>query len=476
MIRYVAVDLGSSGGIITVGNCTEFEVIHRFPCPTLLEGGFLRWDIDGIHENMETGLSIAFAKYGTEIRSIGIDAWGVDYGLLDSGGALLGNPIHYRDTRTDGVMERLFERLPSEELYARTGIQVMQVNTIFQLFSETLAGLDTIHKAAHYLSIPDLLNYRLTGVIANEYTEATTTQLYDPFARAWDTELIEEIGVDPAIFSEPIMPGTPIGPLLPEVAERIGAPRGITVFTPACHDTASAIAAVPATTSGEFAYLSSGTWSLLGVEMTEPIATPRSYRGNFTNEGGAFGSITYHKNIQGLWILQECRSAWREEKLVVDGEAVEWESMIHEAENYVDDGARIDVNDPVFLKHSTPGETMPDRIRSFLRREGVSPPDSIGGIVRCVLASLAEEYSEVLRQLEITTEKEIETIHIIGGGSQNELLNRLTTGTTGKRVVAGPVEATAIGNILIQAVGSGEVVSIEEGRKLIARALPPVEY
>jgi rhamnulokinase len=318
--------------------------------------------------------------------------------------------------------------------------------------------------------VPDLQNYWLTGVIRNEFSEATTTQLYNPVKGCWSEKLIEAAGVDPAIFGEIVLPGTVIGKLLPEEVQSLGAGPDVVVTAAACHDTASAIAAVPAI-SGNYAYISSGTWSLLGIELDTPAINDLSYKYNFTNEGGREGSFTYLKNIMGLWIIQECKAHW--DKI---GEVYSWPEIVSKAEDSAGSEYRIDLDDPRFLKSNLTSSGMPLRIQDCCREKWLAVPETVGEIAACVFRSLAEKYAVTVEQLKESTGKEIESLYIIGGGCQNELLCRWTAEAVGIPVYAGPVEATAIGNILIQAISAGDIGSYEEGRKLIAENFEVKEY
>ena len=471
MKKFIAVDLGASNGRVIVGDLKEIEVVSRFKSRPVRIKNTIYWDFLGLMADIREGLREAFRRYGEQIVSIGFDTWGVDYALLDKNGDLISNPYHYRDSRTDGMMEEFFNLIPKQDVYEETGIQFMQLNTIFQLLAHSRRSPETAAAAAHFLTVPDLLNYWLTGVMKNEFSEATTTQLYNPVEKKWSEKLIKAAGFDPAIFGEVVLPGTVIGKLLPEEVRSLGAPENVVVTAVACHDTASAVAAVPAVGGGNYAYLSSGTWSLLGVELDKPEISPLSFEYNFTNEGGREGSITYLKNIMGLWIIQECKAHWD-----AAGDVYDWPEIVVMAEQCSGCGARIDPDDPLFLKSNLSGNGMPDRIIEFCRKKGGDVPEGIGEIAACVFRSLSETYAVTLDKLRESCGKRIDSLYIIGGGSQNELLCRWTAEAVGIPVYAGPVEATAIGNILIQAVSAGEVSSYDEGRKLIAENFEIKEY
>ena len=421
MNKYIAVDLGASNGRVIVGNLESIEVVHRFPSRPVRIKDTIYWDFLGLMADIREGLKAAFKKYGDEIVSIGFDTWGVDYALLDENEDLLGNPYHYRDPRTDGMMDEFFGIVPKEEVYSETGIQFMQLNTLFQIFAHSRSSSETLKAARHFLTVPDLLNYWLTGVMKNEFSEATTTQLYNPVKNEWSKKLIEAAGFNPGIFKDVVLPGTVLGRLLPVEAEKLGAGPDVVVTAVACHDTASAVAAVPVAEGDSHAYLSSGTWSLLGIELDEPAINETGFKYNFTNEGGREGKITYLKNIMGLWIIQECKAYWDQ-----TGEPCDWPEIVKMAEAAGAHGARIDVDDPVFLKSNLSSSGMPLRIQEFCRSSGGAVPEGIGEIAACVFRSLAEKYAATIKMLEECSSRKIESLYIIGGGCQNALLNRWT--------------------------------------------------
>jgi len=471
MKKFIAVDLGASNGRVIVGDLYSIDVVARFKSRPVRIRKTIYWDFLGLMADIREGLRAAFKKYGDEIVSIGFDTWGVDYALLDSEGDLISNPYHYRDSRTDGMMEEYFRNVPKQEVYNETGIEFMQLNTLFQLFAHSRRSPETVKAARHFLTVPDLLNYWLTGVMKNEFSEATTTQLYNPVKGCWSEKLIRAAGFDPEIFGEVVLPGTVIGKLLPEEVRSLGAGPDVVVTAAACHDTASAIAAIPAASGGSYAYLSSGTWSLLGIELDEPAINDLSYKYNFTNEGGREGRITYHKNIMGLWIIQECKAHWD-----MSGDEYDWPEIVKMAETAGNMDAGIDVDDSRFLKSNLTSSGMPLRIQDYCRESGTAVPETVGEIAACVFRSLAGKYALTIGQLEESTARKIDSLYIIGGGCQNELLCRWTAEAVKIPVYAGPVEATAIGNILIQAVSSGEVGSYQEGRRLIAENFEVIKY
>ena len=471
--RHVAVDLGAESGRVIVGDVTEIEVVHRFSNLPVRVRDSIFWDVLSIFSEIKAGLRAAFSRYPDTIASIGVDTWGVDFGLIDASGALIGNPYHYRDDRTDGVMEEVFGRVDREEIYRITGIQFMQINSIYQLYAGAKASPEAYRAGARFLHIPDLLNYWLTGEISNEYSIATTSQLFDPTERRWSSNLIGKLGLDERLFGEIVMPGTVIGGLLPSVASEVGADEEVVVVAPACHDTGSAVAAVPATGEQDYAYLSSGTWSLLGIESPVPIINEKSFRYNFTNEGAADGGIRLLKNIMGLWIVQECKRFWD-----AQGRAYSYAELTELAREQGAAGFHINPDDGRFLKPGITSDGMPDRIVGWCRENGEEPPDpgNPGEVVRGVLESLASAYRHTIEMVEDLSGRSIEELYIIGGGSQNRLLCQLAADATGMPVYAGPVEATAIGNIMTQQIATGSIESYEQGREIVKQTYSVERY
>jgi rhamnulokinase len=461
---FLAVDLGAESGRAVLGRFDgermALEEVHRFPnMPVRLLDG-LHWDVLRIIGEVKDALAKA-AKNAGRIESLGVDAWGVDFGLLDRDGSLISNPYHYRDPRTEGMEERAFDRLPREEIYEVTGIQFMPINTLYQLLA--MEGSPLLGAAQTLLLVPDLIGYWLTGEKACEFTIASTTQLCDARSGGWARGLMEKMGFPPHIFAEIIPPGTQLGSLLPEVAEETGVKERLPVTAVTSHDTASAVVAVPAE-SENFAYISSGTWSLVGVELPEPAVTPEGMHANFTNEGGFGGTTRFLKNVMGLWLLQECRRTWAR-----DGRDYCYEELTRLAEAAPTAGSILDPDHPTFL---LPGD-MPERIRRFCRETGQSPPEEPGAVVRCVLESLALKYRWVLERTERITGRRAEVIHVVGGGVRNTLLCQLTADATRRPVRAGPVEATALGNLMVQAYARGYLSSLEEIRAAVRGS--PVE-
>ncbi|HHE71916.1 MAG TPA: rhamnulokinase [Chloroflexi bacterium] len=460
---FLAVDLGAESGRIVAGHLDEgrvsLEEVHRFPNGPVTVRGSLFWDILDLWRNIKVGLAKAAVAFGDRISGIGLDTWGVDFGLLARDGSLLGNPYHYRDSRTNGMMEAAFAKVPREEIFARTGIQFMQLNSLYQLVAMVEADSPILGIADRFLNIPDLLNYWLSGRMVSEFSIATTTQCYDPRAGDWAWEMLEKLGIPTAIFGEIVPPGTVLGPLSNDVAEETGL-TGVPVVAPATHDTGSAVAAVPMDPENAI-YLSSGTWSLMGIEVKEPVINERMLAYNLTNEGGVEGTFRLLKNIMGLWLVQECRRQWQHE-----GEEYSYSEMVDMAAAAPPFGPLVYPGDVRFLP---PGD-MPGRIRDFCRETGQRVPETKGEILRTALESLALEYRWVAERLDEVAGRHLETIHIIGGGSKNVLLDQLAADATGRVVITGPVEATALGNVLVQAIALGFLGSVAEGREVIRRS------
>ena len=457
----LAFDLGATSGRAILGSLAGGKLalteIHRFPNEPVGYNGELHWDAPRLWHEIQIGLRHAGSL---SIQSIGVDTWGVDYALLGEHGALLDNPFHYRDHRTEGRMEEVLAILGKERVYEATGIQFLPINTLYQLYAAWQKSPRLLESAHSLVTTPDLLNYWLTGVIRCEYTNASTTQLLDRRTRDWDRSLLTDLGIPVHMLSPVVQPGTPLGNLRPEIARAAGmAPTLVTV--PACHDTGSAIAAIRS--GGATAYLSSGTWSLLGTEVPSPVVTPESLRYNFTNEGGVGNTIRLLKNITGLWILESCRRAWKD-----SGDDVAYPALMEMAKAAAPLRSLFDPNHASF----TAPESMPAAIEEYCRHTGQPVPNTKGAFVRAVLESLALKYREVLEQLGDIVGTKFDTLRVIGGGCRNTLLNQFTANATGCRVLAGPVEATALGNIAMQLVASGLAASIDDARDLIERSFP----
>ena len=375
---------------------------------------------------------------------------------------MIGNPYHYRDKRTDHIAEKVFQIIPKREIFELTGIQFMQINSLFQLYSFLTQKPEITSSIHYFLTIPDLLNYWLTGVKKNEYSIVTTTQLYNPKEGDWAFPLIDRLGFNKDWFGTIIPSGTIIGKLLNHINKEIDNEKSIELIAPACHDTGSAVAAIPVEDNEDYVYISSGTWSLLGIESSIPIINEKSFRYNFTNEGSAEGGFRFLQNIMGLWIIQECKRYWDNQ-----GEKFSYEELTRMAEEHGPAHFQIDPSDPVFLKPGLIDDSMPDRIKKYCQRTEQYIPDSIAEITRGVLESLAKTYAKKISQIEEITARKIKEIYIIGGGSQNNLLCQLTANASGLPIFAGPVEATALGNILVQAKARGIISSIKEGRAII---------
>ncbi|MEM2739367.1 MAG: rhamnulokinase family protein [Candidatus Bathyarchaeia archaeon] len=466
---FLAIDLGASGGKAVAGILEDdkltVEEVNRFPNYMVKLQGNLYWDILYLWQKVKECLRIASKKYRDELVSVGIDAWGVDFALLDSRGELIGNPRTYRDPRTEGVMEEVLERIPRRRIYERTGIQFMRINTLYQLYAMVKNRSPQLEVASTLLMIPDLFDYWLTGVKAAEYTEASTTQFLDPRRREWCTDILEDLGIPVHILPSMIKPATKLDPLLDTVSEDIRVEK-VDVVAPATHDTASAIAAAPLVDK-ETGYVSSGTWSLVGVELDEPLINDDALNYNFTNEGGAFDTITFLRNVQGMWILEEVRR-----NLADRGYTYGYEELMGMAYRAKPFKAFIDPDDPRFL---TP-ENMIEEIYGFLDETGQEKPSDIGGLVRVILESLALKYRLVFDQASHLIGRKLKRINIFGGGSKNWLLNQLAADYTGLPVYAGPEEATSIGNILLQAAGLGYIDSLIDLRRIVKNSFQVREY
>jgi rhamnulokinase len=471
--NFLAFDLGAESGRAVLGRFDgerlSLSETHRFPNGAVRLPPGLYWNVLSLYTEMKRGLAKTYSESGGQLTSLGLDTWGVDFALLDRAGHLIGNPHHYRDSRNDGMLEKAFAIVPREEIFEQTGIQFMQINGLYQLLSMSLHKSPKLEVAATLLMMPDLFNYWLTGRRVCEYTDATTSQCFDPRRGNWAYPLLEKLNLPTHIFPAIVQPGTELGYLLPDVADEVGVSPKISVIAPGCHDTASAVAAVPMAEGAELnsAYISSGTWSLVGVETTEPVINAQSLAYNFTNEGGVVNTIRLLKNVTGMWPVQECRRTWAQA-----GEEISYADLTRLAEQAAPFAALINADDPLFL---APGD-MPARIRDFCIRTGQTPPDSKGTLVRCVLESLALKYRWVIDRAEELIGRPITTVHIVGGGSQNRLLNQFAANATGRLVVAGPVEATAIGNILMQMLAVGQIGSLAEGRALVRKSFPVETY
>lgn len=466
---YLAVDLGAGSGRVLAGEFDgsriELKELNRFEnTPVELPDGW-HWNITSLYQNILDGLKIAAKEYGDTAISVGVDTWGVDYALLDKKGAVLGLPFQYRDSRTDRMMEVAYAKVPKKEIYEATGIQFMFFNSIFQLLSEVEGGGGAIDQAEDLLFIPDLLSYWLSGEKSQERSFVSTTQLYNPVTKDWDFGLIEKLGLPRRLFKEIKDPGTLLGTLRPSVAELTGL-KHLKVVTVAGHDTASAVAAVPSDSSVP-AYISSGTWSLMGLELPEPVISEQSFDDAFTNEIGINNSVRFLKNICGLWLVQESRRYW-----LSKGEKYEFGQLAALAAEAQPFHALIDPDDARF---ATAGR-MPEKIQEFCRETGQYVPETPGEIVRCINESLAMRYAEVWEKLVAYTDHKPEVLHVVGGGCQDRLLNQFTANAIGVTVKAGPVEATGLGNILAQMLADGAISSLAEGRAIVAASFPVEDF
>ncbi|MBR0366943.1 MAG: rhamnulokinase, partial [Clostridia bacterium] len=457
-------DFGASSGRAMLGvfdgERIEIEEIHRFSNdPVMLCGRFV-WDVPRLVYEMKQAL-LKLSRTGLRVDAIGIDTWGVDFGMLDKNGHLLGLPVHYRDDRTLGMREKVREIIPDRELFAHTGLAYNQFNTLYQLYAMKLEGDPVLEKAADMLFMPDLLAYFLTGRKGTEYTVASTSELINPYTRDWDIPLMEKLGLPTGFLGAVKLPGTVRGTLLPDIAKECGVDE-IPVIAIGGHDTASAVAAVPAREK-DFAYISSGTWSLLGAEIDKPLCAESVMNANYTNEGGVDGSIRLLKNIMGLWIIQECKREWDRRS-----DAVGFAELVEMAMRAPAFKAIVDVDDPCFM---APGD-MPNRIQAYCERTGQAVPQGRGEISRVIYESLALKYRYSIERLEEVLGHPIKVLHIVGGGSKNALLNKFTAEAIKRPVVAGPGEGTVIGNLLMQAVALGEIKDIPALRRVVEASFP----
>ncbi|MEU0640869.1 rhamnulokinase [Streptomyces umbrinus] len=460
MKSYAAVDLGASSGRVMVGrvgpDTLELTEAHRFPNRPVRTPEGLRWDILALYAGVLDGLRAA-----GQVDSVGIDSWAVDYGLLDADGALLGNPVHYRDTRTQGVAEKVWATVPAADLYAATGLQYAPFNTLYQLVAARSSS--QLAYSNRLLLIPDLLTYWLTGEPGTELTNASTTQLIDPRTRDWSYDLAERLGIDLTLFAPLRRPGDPAGLLRQSVLDETGLTGPVPVTTVGSHDTASAVAAVPAVGGERFAYICTGTWSLAGLELETPVLTEASRAANFTNELGLDGTVRYLRNIMGLWLLQECVREWGDPDL---GDLLSAAAEVPALRSVVDAG------DAAFL---APGR-MPARIADACRESGQPVPESPAEITRCILDSLALAHRRAITQAQELADHPVDVVHIVGGGTRNALLCQLTADACGLPVVAGPAEAAALGNVLVQARTHGLVDDRASMRELLARTQQLTRY
>lgn len=469
MLNILAFDYGASSGRaiagIYDGQTLKLEELHRFANEPVMTNGSLNWDILRLYHEMKQGIGKSKKSGYQAIASIGIDTWGVDFGLLDASGRLLGNPYHYRDANTEGILDEAFKIVPSEEIYRQTGIQFLEFNSLFQLLSMRLKNVSILEKAETLLFTPDLMRYFLTGEKSTEYTIASTSQMLDAAKGDWAFDLINRFGIPTNILTQIVDAGTIAGKLSERVAGELGTGR-IPVVATAEHDTASAVVSVPAF-EGKYAYLSSGTWSLLGVEASSPVINDASFKLNYTNEGGFGRKTRLLKNIMGLWIYQECKREWDKSE-----EAMSFDELEAGAAGAEPFAALIDPDDISFMR---PGH-MTAKIRDYCVKSGQKPPETKPAMVRCILESLALKYRMALDGLEGILGYKLPVLHIVGGGCKNTILSQFTANAIGRPVITGPIEATATGNLITQLIALGEVGSLKEGRELVRRSFPAVEY
>ncbi|HSD67292.1 MAG TPA: rhamnulokinase family protein [Vicinamibacteria bacterium] len=468
-MHHLAFDLGAGSGRAVLGRLgadgLALHEVHRFHYPPATSAGRLRWRFGTILDGLKVGLAAgrqAAAEGGGRIETVGVDSWGVDYGLLDAGGQLLEDPVCYRDHRTDGAMERVLRQVPREEIFQRTGIQFLQLNTLFQLSVHVREGLPA--GTRRLLMIPDLCHHALSGSVVGEYTNASTTQLLDVRTRRWADDLFSRLSLPREIMPEVVCPGTEAGELRPSLQKELSL-GALRVVLPATHDTGSAVAGTPLEPG--WAYVSSGTWSLVGVERSSPLVSDAVARANFTNEGGAFGTTRFLKNVMGLWILDSCRHEWEERGLSAD-----LDSLLAAAAAIERPPGLVYPDHPRFFNPAS----MTAEVQGALAETGQRVPDDPARLARVVLDSLAFRYASIVRTIEALSGESVPGLHIVGGGCQNEYLNQATADASGRPVLAGPAEATATGNVLVQAVACGRAASLAEGRRLVARVVRPRRF
>ena len=467
-MKFLAFDLGATSGRAIIGTVEEdrltSEEVYRFPNAVKESDGKYYWDINSLFDHFKAALK-KVAGMGVKIESIGIDTWGVDFGHIGKDGGIIGMPRAYRDPYTDGIPEEVFRIIPREELYSATGVQIMNFNTIFQLYAQSKEADSRLSKTDKILFMPDLLAYMLTGQMVCEYTDASTSGIINPRTRGFQKDLLERLGIDPSILMDITQPGTKVGVLKKEICDETGM-EPVPVIAVAGHDTASAIAAVPASDEN-FAYLSSGTWSLMGIESKDPIINDKSYEYNLTNEGGIEGTTRFLKNITGMWLLEQSRKTWEKE-----GRKYSYPEMVEMGRQALSFDSTIDPDDPRFAAP----KDMDAEIKAALRESGQRVPENDGEMISCIYRSLVKKYKGVISMLQDFASFKISKLHIIGGGSANQLMNQMTADELGIPVVAGPVEGTAIGNIMIQAKAAGLVKDRWEMRRIIGNSIQTTTY
>ena len=467
--NYIAVDLGAESGRVMLGRIADgrltLEQTHRFGNGPVQEHGTLRWDFQKLLSEIKTGIGKAAKAADGKVAGIGVDTWGVDFGLLGADGKLLENPYHYRDSRTNGMMDKAFEIMPKRRVYENTGIQFMQLNSLYQVLAMRLANSDVLAQTSRLLFMADLISYFLCGKAFGEYTLASTSQMMDMKTGKWSKPIFDELGLPMKIMPKITKPGAVVANLTDAVAKEIGCGK-IPVIAVGSHDTASAVLGMPAS-GGKWAYLSSGTWSLMGVELPRAIVNDKTFQYEFTNEGGVENTIRLLKNIMGLWLVQECKRQWQRE-----GQDLSYGDLTQMATQAKPFFGYVNCDNSDFL---APGD-MPARINKCLSDTGQKPTQDKGQMVRLVLESLALKYRTVLGAIEDVTGSTVEVLHLVGGGIQNELLCQFTADATGRKVIAGPIEATASGNILMQAKAAGQLKSIDEARQVVRNSFELKEY
>ena len=468
--KFLAFDFGASSGRAMLatfdGVKITLEEKHRFSNDPVTVNGSLYWDVLRLFHEIKQGILKCANSGDRDIDCIGIDTWGVDYGLLDKNGKLLGNPYHYRDTRTEGMYEEAFQRVPKEEIFRETGIAFNWFNTLFQLLAAKLAQDVALEQAKTLLFMPDLLNYFLTGEKKTEYTIASTSQMFDSRKHTWAVGLLEKLGIPADIFTEVVYPGEKVGVLKAELAEELGVAQ-IPVIAVASHDTGSAVASVPVPDKDDFIYISSGTWSLMGVELDKPNVSEGAFAHNFTNEGGVNKTVRFLKNIMGLWLIQESKRQWERE-----GEALSFNELEQQANAAKPFESMIDPDYPAF---QTPGN-MPRRIREYCEKTGQKVPQTKGEVVRCIAQSLAFKYRNTIEGMEEVTGKKYSVLNIVGGGIKDKMICQFTANATKRTVEAGPVEATSIGNVIVQAMAMGAIEDLSQGRQVVKNSFDIAQY
>ena len=470
----LAVDLGASGGRVVSGafdgRLLELEEIHRFENAPVAYGGQLVWDTVRLWQEVLVGLRLAGARHGGGVASVGVDTWGVDFSFLGADGGLLANPVCYRDARTRGLLAEAERTVSRPDMFAATGLQFMEINSLFQLLAMKKAGSSVLAAAERMLMIPDLFHWLLCGVASNECTNASTTQCFDPRTGDWSFPMLEAFGLPRRIFGPVVEPGTDLGPLRPEVAAETGL-SGVRVVVPGTHDTASAVAAVPAaeppSARPDWSYVSLGTWALVGAELDRPLVTEACRSRNFTNEGGIGGTTRLLKNVCGLWLVQQCRAAWQR-----SGKEWSWDQLTQLAAEAPALRSLVDPNDPSLV---APAD-MPEAIRSLARAAGEPVPESTGAVVRTALESVAAAIARTLDELDGLVGRRIGRVHVVGGGVKNRLLCQWIADATDRPVLAGPVEATAIGNLLVQLMARGGTVDLRAVRAVVRDTFEIVRF